>query len=64
MKKLKKRNIMEISSDEEKEKMEEKVSTTKVDKGAVRRELLSEDKGSEKILDVERNMIKLQNEET
>ena len=62
MKKLKKRNIMEISSDEEKEKMEEKVSSTNVDKGAVRKELLSEDKGSEKILDVERNMMKLQNE--
>ena len=37
MKKLKKRNIMEISSDEEKEKMEEKVRTTNVDKGTVRR---------------------------
>ena len=33
-----------------------------MDKGAVRKELVSEDKGSEKILDVERYMMKLQNE--
>ena len=62
MKKLKKRNIMEISSGDEKEEIEKKISSTNMEKGAVRKELVTEDKDSEKILDVERNMMKLQNE--